>query len=232
MKQKILITLNILVMAYTFGFLLTLIFPFLYTRPEHINYLNYVGFKVFIFGGYFGLVSLILSISYLYLLRIRIGILFGYIIIISFGINFLSIIIYILTFRNTYSIEIKFGFHTFLILWVILIIVYSLLLILEIKENDIDYRNIKKIIIEYGTNYTRISLGDLSQKCKQDKRIVKNIVKDMIENKEIHAKYFGSTQMVAFDQQANIEEIDNLMSIYEEFETKGIDKKEQNKEKI
>jgi len=33
----------------------------------------------------------------------------------------------------------------------------------------------------------------------------------MIEDNEIYAKYFESSKSVAFDQQANIEEIDKLM---------------------
>ena len=40
----------------------------------------------------------------------------------------------------------------------------------------------------------------------------------MIENKEIHAHYFSSTKFVAFDQQANIEEIDELMTTYKKWE--------------
>ncbi len=42
----------------------------------------------------------------------------------------------------------------------------------------------------------------------------------MIKNKEIYATYFESSKSVAFDQQANINEIDKLMSVYNEWEEK------------
>ena len=35
----------------------------------------------------------------------------------------------------------------------------------------------------------------------------------MIDNKEIYAKYFESSKSVAFNQQANVEEIDKLMPL-------------------
>lgn len=50
-------------------------------------------------------------------------------------------------------------------------------------------------------------------------------VKEMIENKEIFAKYFESSKSVAFNQQANIDEIDKLMSAYKDWEDKKLGKK-------
>ena len=47
----------------------------------------------------------------------------------------------------------------------------------------------------------------------------------MIENKEIYTQYFSSKKSVAFDQAANIDEIDKLMAIYKEWEEKKVEKK-------
>ena len=47
----------------------------------------------------------------------------------------------------------------------------------------------------------------------------------MIDKKEIYAKYFESSKSVAFDQQANIDEIEKLMSTYKEWEEKDFGKK-------
>ena len=47
----------------------------------------------------------------------------------------------------------------------------------------------------------------------------------MIDNKEIYAQYFSSTKSVAFDQQANIDEIDKLMSTYKDWESEKVGKK-------
>lgn len=52
-----------------------------------------------------------------------------------------------------------------------------------------------------------------------------DIVKVMINNNEIYAQYFSSTKALAFDQQANIAEIDKLMETYKEWEEKEIGKK-------
>ncbi len=47
----------------------------------------------------------------------------------------------------------------------------------------------------------------------------------MIDDKEIYAEYFESSKSVAFDQQANINEIDKLMTTYKEWEDKEFGKK-------
>ncbi len=48
----------------------------------------------------------------------------------------------------------------------------------------------------------------------------------MIEGNEIYAKYFESSKSVAFDQQANIDEVDKLMKAYKDWEDKKVGKKE------
>jgi len=40
----------------------------------------------------------------------------------------------------------------------------------------------------------------------------------MIVNKEIYAEFFKSSNTVSFDQQANIDEIDELMAAYKDWE--------------
>ena len=42
----------------------------------------------------------------------------------------------------------------------------------------------------------------------------------MIQEGEIHADYFKSTKTLAFDQRSNIDEIDNLMKKFEQWESK------------
>ena len=59
----------------------------------------------------------------------------------------------------------------------------------------------------------------------EDLQSIIETVKDMIDNKEIYAQYFSSTKSVAFDQQANIDEIDKLMSTYKDWEDKKVGKK-------
>jgi hypothetical protein len=48
----------------------------------------------------------------------------------------------------------------------------------------------------------------------------------MISNKEIYAEFFKSSKTVSFDQQANIDEIDELMAVFKDWEDDQITKKE------
>ncbi|KKN28252.1 hypothetical protein LCGC14_0856330 [marine sediment metagenome] len=47
----------------------------------------------------------------------------------------------------------------------------------------------------------------------------------MIKNNEIYGQYFKSSNSIVFNQQANIDELDKLMLIYQEWENKQIGKK-------
>ena len=85
---------------------------------------------------------------------------------------------------------------------------------------------IKKLVLELGTKFTRLEIREIDEKSSiDDEDIIIEVVKDMIKNKEIYADYFSSSKAIAFDQQANIEEIDNLMAIYKEWEDKKVSKK-------
>ncbi len=85
---------------------------------------------------------------------------------------------------------------------------------------------IKKAVLDLGLKFARLQIAEISEVCDvDDVQLIEEIVKDMIDNKEIYAQYFSSTKSVAFDQQANIDEIDNLMSTYKDWEDKKIGKK-------
>jgi len=85
---------------------------------------------------------------------------------------------------------------------------------------------IKKTILDLGTKFARIQIVEISEVSEiVDEKLIISTVKDMIKNKEIYAKYFESSKSIAFDQQANIEEIDKLISIYKDWEEKKIGKK-------
>ncbi len=83
---------------------------------------------------------------------------------------------------------------------------------------------IKKTILDLSIKFTRLQVAEISEESHIDQNFIVNTIKDMIKNKEIYAKYFDSTQAVAFDQQSNLKEIDRLMTTYEEWEKKEYDK--------
>ncbi|MBD3214454.1 MAG: hypothetical protein GF311_17715 [Candidatus Lokiarchaeota archaeon] len=93
------------------------------------------------------------------------------------------------------------------------------------NNEDSDIVNIKRTIIDLGTKFTRLTLGDVNEKCKESKDIVLKVINQMIGDNEIYAKYFKSTQMIAFDQQANIDDIDNLMKTYQEWEKYEVERR-------
>jgi len=85
---------------------------------------------------------------------------------------------------------------------------------------------IKKTVLELGVKFARLQIAEISEVCGVgDIQLIVDTVKDMIDNKEIYAQYFSSTKSVAFDQQANIDEIDKLMEQYRQWEKEGISKK-------
>jgi hypothetical protein len=79
---------------------------------------------------------------------------------------------------------------------------------------------IRKTILELGTKYPRLQVKEIAETCKIDVNTITKIIREMIRNNEIYAQYFKSTNSVAFNQQANIEEIDKLMKVYSKWEEK------------
>jgi parallel beta-helix repeat protein len=94
---------------------------------------------------------------------------------------------------------------------------------LEIKRKKIS--TIKKIVLELGTKFGRVQVVEIAEECGEDKDLIIKTVKDMIEGNEIHAKYFESSKSIAFDQQANIDELDKLMDQYKKWEEEEFEKR-------
>ena len=85
---------------------------------------------------------------------------------------------------------------------------------------------IKKTILDLGTKFGRLQIMEIAEVCSiKEEQLIIDTIKEMINNKEIYAQYFSSTKSIAFDQQANIEEIDNLMRTYKEWEDRKVEKK-------
>lgn len=89
--------------------------------------------------------------------------------------------------------------------------------------------NIRKTVLDLGTRFDRLLIVEIMEVSGvQNEDLIIKIVLDMIKNKEIYAEYFSSTKSVAFNLQANIDEIDKLMKKYEEWEKKSLKKKYSN----
>jgi len=84
----------------------------------------------------------------------------------------------------------------------------------QIQNNN---RIVKKIILDLGVKLTRLEIMEISEKTGiEDEEFIIEVVLEMISKEEIYAEYFSSSKAVLFNQQANIEEIDNLLKKYEE----------------
>ena len=78
---------------------------------------------------------------------------------------------------------------------------------------------IKKAVLDLGTKFTRLEIKEIKEKCNVESTdLIVDVIKKMIKDKMIYAEYFSSSSAIAFDQQANIEEIDNLLKKYEQWE--------------
>ncbi len=97
----------------------------------------------------------------------------------------------------------------------------------EIKSliNQSKIAKIKNTILNLGTKFGRLHIMEISEECGEVESLIISTVREMIEGSEIYAKYFESSKWVAFDQQANIKEIDKLMEQYQQWEKEGISKK-------
>ena len=67
---------------------------------------------------------------------------------------------------------------------------------------------------------------EIAEECKESKDLIITTIKEMIEGEEIHARYFESSNAVAFDLQANVAEIDKLMDHFKQWELDDKGKKE------
>jgi len=102
----------------------------------------------------------------------------------------------------------------------------SLLLNAKSHFKEFKIYKIKKTVLDLGTKFTRLKIIEIAEKCGlKDQQVIIDTVLNMIEKNEIYADYFSISKSIAFNQQANIEEIDRLMAAYKDWEDKKVRKK-------
>ncbi|MBD3214452.1 MAG: hypothetical protein GF311_17705 [Candidatus Lokiarchaeota archaeon] len=219
MKQKIFILLKLILLASlietTFD---TFLAPFLFNFiPNNLPYVLVLPYGIIELCC---LIMILISLIFFQYLKIYPGIIIGLFasfvyIVFVIPIDFMFINLMNNSIKTIFLIySILFPFQTTILIF----IVNNLMLRYKINEQNIDIGRIKKNVIDLGTKFTRLTLGDVSEKCKENKDIILKVITEMIENNEVYAKYFKSTQMIAFDQQANLNEIDELLNQFNEWE--------------
>ena len=99
------------------------------------------------------------------------------------------------------------------------------MLISRLTESREKRESVKRKILDLGTQFTRLEIKEISEKCDEDYELIIRIIKSMISNREIYAEYFNSTKTIAINQQANIEHLDDSLSKINPFEKKDSKKK-------
>jgi len=102
--------------------------------------------------------------------------------------------------------------------------IYSLIDITEACEKSIIYCNnlyleminkVKKTVLDLGTKFPRLEIIDISDKSGiEDEELIISVFQDMIHHNEIFGDYFASSKAIAFEQQRNIDQIDELIQTY------------------
>jgi len=210
MKRKVVLMLGLpylVINLILFIIFLLNYFYLTYTTGNLFSYLNdnygingFYLLNVIIYHAYpIGFLFILISGLYLYRLKIRKAIIFGIVGTIVYGIT-----VYFFTLVYIQGKDLQLLLLIFL--WVFSSIVNLIVLILlrsEKKELTFeDEMAIKKIVL------------------------IISVLKSMISNKEIYAEFFKSSNTVSFDQQANLEEIDELMAVYKDWKDEYYKKQE------
>ena len=102
---------------------------------------------------------------------------------------------------------------------------YEIINWIDVRLNICKVLLIKRTVFDLCTKFARLQIIEIAEECGVANKLIISTVKEMIDRKEIYAKYFESSKSVVFDQQANINEIDKLMSTYRDWEDKEFGKK-------
>ena len=110
---------------------------------------------------------------------------------------------------------ITWGYYVNIFIFILFSTINLILLFGKFAVREVNKNLIKKTVLELGIEYANLEVREISEACNVNKMAIIDTIQEMIENNEIHAEYFKSSKTVAFNKQANIEEIDNLMAMYQ-----------------
>jgi len=177
-----------------------------------------LGLTLLMFGGWFGLLLISFSIKFVKNLNIISAFKYG---IAGCSLLIFNIIFMLLFYRPDYF---QHSYYSFVFYYdVFSIILYCVLYVLllrfqtMLKESN-DEALIKRTILDFGTKLTRLKVDEIAEKTGTFHKTIIEVVSTMIKNQEIYARYFKSSNSVVFNQEKNIEDIDDLMTMYREWE--------------
>ena len=182
----------------------------------------------FIQGGIIEITLLFTSIILLHNLKIRLALISGILGSLILGIDILYAQFMMSLAEGYIGFETIYNYTTIVfapICLTIILCVNLILIIGKLWDRKIDFNKLKKEIVDLSVEFTRFEIKAISEKLNQDPALIAELIQDMVDKQEIYGYYFKSTKTVAFNQQANIDEIDKLLSKFSEFEEKQMGKK-------
>ncbi|MHA2087991.1 MAG: PCI domain-containing protein, partial [Promethearchaeota archaeon] len=172
------------------------------------------GYFIFFLDGMLEILFIFTSLLFLHTMKLQLSIVTGLIGCVLIGFN--NIFMLLIKQSNPQLPNNNFQLSIFypvgLVSWIIICIIIVKILISKLKENKLNNVNIKKQILELGSQYSRLELRELSEKIGEDNESLKRIVISMIRNNEIFAQYFNNTKTLVLNQQANLEQLEQLIS--------------------
>ena len=214
LNTKLLCTLLIF---YIYVFIVINSFPLMTTIevPRSCN----LGSLMLIFGGWFGIMVLATSTKFIKNNNFSYSVRYAIVglVLLAFNLIFVS---------GAYRFNVftmVFGFDILSI--PIFMTFYIVLFYLRKIQDKLNYESsIRKVILDFGTKLTRLKVDEISEITGAFHKTIIKVVREMQKNKEIYARYFKSSNTVVFNQDANIEEIDRLRLVYDEWEKTKYDK--------
>ena len=83
-----------------------------------------------------------------------------------------------------------------------------------------DILKIKQCVLEMSQKYERIEILEIMEDSGvKDEDLVIKVIKEMIKKGDIKADYFSSTKTIVFDQDIIIENIDELINVYQQWDS-------------
>jgi len=194
----------------------------------------FLGFIVF--NGILRIIFMIILIRNFTQLLFKKAYKFGWIVIILLLLNFPIILESTAFWINSFLYFSDYKFIIYIPATLLLPIIYMIFLIgllmsnSYLKKAKITLTNekllmIKKTIIDLGTSFTRLEIQDVAEESNMSREIIDDALNTMINQEEIYGSYDKETGLIDFDQDTNIDEIDNLMKKFSEWEQKKIGKK-------
>jgi len=230
MKKKLVLFIGIPYLSFNLFLFLFNFFNGQIPRDALTVYMNsgvnpaYVVNDLLFYLYFLSYVFILISIYYLYHLKIRRSIIFGIVGTSFYLITVLNFMVIYPVFRDDSNYSSSESNQFLLIIFFLLFcsIINAIIIFLLRSEKKIlafeDEAIIKKTILDLGTKFTRLETREISEKSGYDSDSIVKVLNSMISRNEIYAEYFKTASTVSFDQRANIDEIDQLMAVFRSWE--------------